>query len=496
MGTLRLPSLRTPGPLAGADAQLGSIIGLIACGGLLLTLGAVLVAGVIGLVLPLVIVGLLACVRWPALPVGLLVGMTLLIDAYYGELPAPGYPLYNGVAGGFSPWEMLVYLAVGSVVLDCVRRRRLPPMPGLIAIPLLLMAVAFGIGSFVGYTEGAGLKAQIDGLRNVLPVVVVAPLVAAVLPAARVRLVLGVVAAAIGFKALLGLGLTMQRGGPSLDNLIFYEITMNWVFMALVLCVLACRVCGVPLPWWVWVAAGLALLMFVIGLKRALWIGSVAGLGLILVLGLGRVGRRLFIPALAVTGALGWLLFSAGVAVELNGPVAERVSSLNPQKVASNTQDRYRLDERANVWIGIKEQPLLGLGQGVPWRAVEPLGIEHESARDYVHFAVLWFWMKYSFLGALAYVAIMAAVIVMGIRVRRGHPDPLMSALGLGAAASFLALVVAELTVTWTGANPSFTVMTGATIGVLAVLDVERRALSRRAGAAAGDGRGLAAPPR
>ncbi len=495
MGTTRLPSIRMPRPLAGADPEFGSVLGLLACGGLLLTLGAVLVVGVVGLAVPLVVVGLLACLRWPALPVGLVVGLTLAVDQYWGETYAAGYPLWRGAVGGFSPWELLLYLALASVVLDCVRRRRLPPMPGLIAAPLLLMAVAFAVGSFVGYSGGAGLKTQIDGLRNVLPVVIIAPLVAAVLPPERVRPVLGATAVLIGAKALLGLGLTMQRGGPSLENLVFYEITMNWVFMAFVLCVIACRVCGVSVPWWVWLAAGLALLMFVIGLKRALWIGSVAGIGLILVLGLGRVGRRLLVPAVVVTAALGWLLLSVGVTAELNGPVAERVSSLNPQKVATNTQDRYRLDERANVWIGIREQPLLGLGQGVPWRAVEPLGIEHESARDYVHFALLWFWMKYTLLGALAYVAILAGVVIVGIRVRRGHPDPLMRAVGLGVAASFVALAIAELTVTWTGANPAFTVTVGAAIGVLAVLDVQRRALSRPAGAAADAARGPAARP-
>lgn len=464
----------------------GAIIGLIASGALLLTFGALVVVGAIALVLPLAVIGLLACIRWPALPVALLVGGTLLVDQYFGELPAPGFRLYTGVFGGFSPWELLVYLAVACVVLDCVRRRRLPPLPMLLAGPLLLMAAAFLVGSIVGWSEGAGLKTQIDGLRNVLPVVVVPPLVAAVLPAERVRVVLGVTAALIGGKALLGSGLTMQRGGPSLDNLVFYEITMNWVFLALILCVVACRVCGVSLPWWVWVAAAIALLMFVIGLKRALWIGGVGGIGLVLALGLGRVGRRLFVPAVLVAGALGWLLLSAGVTAELNGPVAERVSSLNPQEVSTNAQDRYRLDERANVWIGIRDQPLTGLGQGVPWRAVEPLGIEHEAARDYVHFAVLWFWMKYSLLGAIAYAAIMAAAIALGIRIRRGHPNPLMSAVGLGLAASFLALVIAELTVTWTGANPRFTVMTGAALGILAVLDRQRARLSPRGGAEGG----------
>ncbi|MGK2939411.1 MAG: hypothetical protein ACSLFR_16685, partial [Solirubrobacteraceae bacterium] len=164
MGTLRLPSLRTPGPLAGADPQVASFIGLVASGTLLLTLAAVLVVGVMGLVLPLAIAGLLACIRWPALPVGLTVFLSLVIDNVVGAAKGPGAQIYSGI-GGFSPFELLVYLSIGCVTLDCVRRRRLPPVPWPVALGLLLLFVAFVAGSVVGYASGAGFGAQFDGWR-------------------------------------------------------------------------------------------------------------------------------------------------------------------------------------------------------------------------------------------------------------------------------------------------------------------------------------------
>lgn len=481
----RLPSLRPPAALAGADPQVGSLVGLLAAGTALLTLGASLVVGAMGLVLPLAVAGLLACVRWPAIPVGVLVLLGVVFDQVVGAGKGPlAEQLYAGV-GGFSPYELLVYLAVACVTLDCVRRRRLPPLPWEIGAALLLLAVAFVTGSVVGYFAGAGVMAQIDGWRNVLPMIVAAPLVAAVLPAHRVRAVLLAAAVLTIVKAVTAIVLTAANGG-GIDGIVFYEVTANWLFLLYLLVAIAAWVKGASLPWWVWAAVPLVTVAFVVGLKRSLWLGGVVGLAMVLVLGLSRLGRRLAAPAVVLAVALVWILLSSGVNVSLQGPVGERVNSLNPSALQSNAQDRYRLDERANVWAELKRQPLTGLGQGVEWRAVHPLGIEHEDARNYVHNAVMWFWMKYSLLGALGYLALMLGATIVGLRVSRGHPVPQVAAFGLGAAAAIVSLVVAEVAGTWTGADSRFTLILGAIIGVVGVMDRERARL--RGPMAAGDG--------
>lgn len=478
MGAARLPRFRPGAPLAGADPQVGALVGLLASGTLLLTLGAVLVAGVLGLVLPLVVLGLLACVRWPAIPVGALVLISVVLDQVVGAGRGPGSQFYSGI-GGVTPFEMLLYLSIACVVLDRVRRRSVPPVPWEIGAALILVAFAFVFGSVVGYTSGAGVMTQVDGWRNVLPTIVAIPLVTAVLPTGRpLRAVVLVAAVLIAVKACIALLLTL-RGGLGIEGIVFYEPTANWLFLLFVLVVLAARLRSVPLPWWVWAALPIVAAAFVVGLKRSLWLGGVVGVAMVVVLGLSRVGRRLAVPAIVVAGVLGWIVVSAGVSAPLGGPVAERVSSLNPQAITANAQDRYRLDERANVWAGIKEHPVTGLGQGVQWRAVHPLGIEHEDARNYVHFALLWFWMKYSLLGAIGYVALMLAATVVGVRVARRHPDPFMAAVGLGAVAAVVSLAVAELTVTWTGADARFTLILGATIGAICVMDRERAVLAR-----------------
>lgn len=481
----RLSSLRAPAPLAGADPHIGALVGLLAAGTALVTLAAALVVGVAALALPLAVVGLLACVRWPAIPVALLVFIGIVVDQVLGPSKGPlAEQLYTGI-GGFSPYELLVYLAVACVALDCVRRRRLPPVPWEVGAALLLLAVAFVTGSVVGYFAGAGVMTQVDGWRNVLPMIVAAPLVAAVLPARRVRAVLLIGAVLTIIKAVTAVVLTAANGG-GIDGIVFYEVTANWLFLLYLLVALAAWVKGASLPWWVWAAVPLVGVAFVVGLKRSLWLGGIIGIAMVLVIGLSRLGRRLAAPAVVVAGALIWILLSAGVDVSLQGPVGERVSSLNPASLESNAQDRYRLDERANVWAELKRRPLTGLGQGVPWRARYPLGIEHEDARNYVHNAVMWFWMKYSLLGALGYLALFLAAAIVGVRVSRRHPVPQIAAFGLASAAAIVSLGVAEVAGTWTGADSRFTLILGAVIGLVGVTD--RASARARGPAAAVDG--------
>ncbi|MBJ7332815.1 MAG: O-antigen ligase family protein, partial [Solirubrobacteraceae bacterium] len=385
----------TPGDLPAA-----SIAGLVGCGTVLAMIGAVFVMGPMGLLVPAAVCAVLAAIRWPALAVGACVVPSLMIELALGDGYAPGATFYLTSFGGIGLSEVLVFFAVGVVGLDCVRRRRFPPVPVPVALALGLMAVAILIGTVVGYAGGAGLGEQIRGIRNVVPLIVSIPLVAAVMPEGeRMRTVVAGGAALIALKAILGLAQQVQLGGVGLQAIVYFEPTANWVFVLYLLVLAACRLRKVPLPWWVWAAAPFVLLEFVASLKRSLWIGLVVGLLLVFAVGLSRLGRRLVVPGILVCAALIWVLVTAGFGDRLSGPVAQRVESLDPTALSTNRSDRYRLDERANVWAAIQEHPLTGLGQGITWKAVHPLGIEYSKLRDYVHFAPLWFWMKYSVIG-------------------------------------------------------------------------------------------------
>jgi len=144
------------------------------------------------------------------------------------------------------------------------------------------------------------------------------------------------------------------------------------------------------------------------------------------------------------------------------------------------------LDERANVLGEIREHPITGLGLSVPWQAtVQPLSVEHENGREYVHFAALWFWLKLGILGLLAYLATIAGAGLLGWRVWRRSEEGPLRAFGLASLCGFAGLLVLETTATFTGVDPRFTVLLCAQIGLLALLD---GAAPARAGPPAGAG--------
>ena len=128
-----------------------------------------------------------------------------------------------------------------------------------------------------------------------------------------------------------------------------------------------------------------------------------------------------------------YVLFSSGaINASVDSPVGKRLTSLSPSKLAANPEDRYRIDERRNVVAELRDHPVAGLGMAQPWAARYPLSVEHEGGRFYVHFAVLWWWLKMGILGLVAYVGVMAAGVVLGLRIWRRATDEVIRAGGPG----------------------------------------------------------------
>ena len=111
----------------------------------------------------------------------------------------------------------------------------------------------------------------------------------------------------------------------------------------------------------------LLLACLVLSYRRSFWIGAVLGLLFLLVLGTSPVSRRMLVPAALAMVAAFLLLGSVHFQSQL--PLAKRLTSLSPTSIQANREDRYRLDERANVLAAIKENPITGLGVTIPWRA-------------------------------------------------------------------------------------------------------------------------------
>lgn len=464
-----------------AGPSLRDSSGWIAVGGglvALLTLALWTRFGPAGLALPLLAAGAAALVQRPAWAVGLLVGAVVLGERNDdGVLPAFTV-LYDPAAGGLTPVELLLGVAIVAVVVDVQRRGSAPRLPAALALPLALLALAIVAGAIAGLFAGVSAKDVLYAGRQLPLLVAVPPLVFHVIRTERdVRLALIAAAALAALKAALGLAGVLAGRGLLVEGarITYYEPTANALMLLVVLGVAAALLLRARLPAWALLTAPLLVLSLALSLRRSFWIG--AALGLLLVLALPPLGRRVLVPSALLVAATVWALSSVGFQVA--GPLAERARSLEPSRIAVTAEDRYRIDERANVVAELRRHPVTGLGLGVPWVAEHPLPTDHENGRQYTHVVLLWHWLKLGTLGLAAYVAIVVGAGRLAWLTWRRHPDPLLRAAGLGALCWVVALAAIETTGSFTGVDARFTVLLGAVLGLLSA------AARRSAGSAA-----------
>ena len=167
-------------------------------------------------------------------------------------------------------------------------------------------------------------------------------------------------------------------------------------------------------------------------------------------------------------------------------PLATRFESLSPTKIQQNAEDRYRLDERANVVAEIERHPVSGIGLQQGWAATaRSLPVEHLNGRSYVHFGFLWWWLKLGILGAAAFVAVIAGGMLLAWRTWRRNREPILRCFGIASLCGIAGLATIETTASFTGVDARFTVLFAAQLGLLATL-----ARGGREAAAAGAARG------
>ena len=220
----------------------------------------------------------------------------------------------------------------------------------------------------------------------------------------------------------------------------------------------------VRLPGWVWAAAPFAVVALFFSYRRSFWIAAV--LALLVVVLLGRQRHRV-LPILAALAVALWASIALAGGSEAESLVAERAEELDFSRVASNPSDRYRIAEFRNVTRELRESPITGLGLGVPW-TVEHSFEYKPGARNYAHVAALWFWLKLGLVGLLAYVWLMATALRAAYGVSRARGDPRLRVAGTALFGAFVAVLLVELTATFTGANLRFTIVVAALIGWLA----------------------------
>jgi hypothetical protein len=425
------------------------------------------------LLVPLGVAVLAIVLMRPMLALCLTIGVAILIEGGTFGLFTFSSNVYTDIYKRLTPLDAMVVLSAASVALDVLRDGRSLRFPKELRFPSLIVVLGMLSGIMVGKSGGEGLK-SLALAENLIAYMVIVPLTVANLKVepSRLRLALGGLFALAIVKALLGIAEVALHKGISIEgsaNLTYYEPTANWVIMLALLGIVVAAVARLRPPLWMLLGSPLLIAAMVLSYRRSFWIATVLGLVLVILLALSPVGRRLLVPAGLVVAASIWLLGS--INFQSQSPIVRRAASLSPSSLSKNVEDRYRLDERANVLGDLEKKPVTGLGMLVPWEAgTRPLPVEHEDARQYVHFALLWWWMKLGIFGLLAYPLLLFAMARLAWKVWRRSAEAMFRAFGLASLCGVAGLLAAETTATFTGTDLRFTVVLAAQIGLLALL--------------------------
>jgi O-antigen ligase len=433
------------------------------------------VSPTLALMAPLALTLVVIVLMRPLLAVGIAVVVPILFEGPTFGLLTFTQHIYDPFYKRITPVDALVILAVASVALEMIRDRRPLRFPRELIFPDILLVLGMVSGIAVGKSGGgSGLKSLLLA-ENLLAYLLVLPIAVANLrvDASRMRQLIGGFFALAVLKGLLGVIEIAGHKGPAIEgssSLTYYEPTANWVVMVALLGIVAAILARLRPPLWMLLGTPLLIASLLLSYRRSFWIAAALGLLLVVLLALSPVGRRLLVPTALFVAAGIWLLGSVNFQSS-QSPIVKRAASLSPSSLANNVEDRYRLDERANVLAQLEKKPITGLGILVPWEATKrPLPVEHEEAREYVHFAALWWWMKMGILGLLAYLALLLATARLAWRVWRERTETIFRVFGLASLCAVAGLLVAETTATFTGAELRFSIVFAAQIGLLALL--------------------------
>jgi O-antigen ligase len=453
-----------------------TLIGVAASAFVLLLVACAVKFGLAGLALPIVALIGLVLLRHPGLTLSLAVAAAVLAEDETFPVLSSGAKLYTNLLKGFTPLDAILALSFFGLALRLLEERRavrLPPRP--LTMALLLTAFALAVGVVVGREHGAGTS-HVVLATHTFNYMILIPLMVVNLDVTQrdVTRVLGAGLVLAALKAVLGFAALAKGGSAAVEgtqSLTYYAPTANWLMTVALLAIVAAVVLRTRPPWWMLAVAPLVLLCLVLSYRRSFWIADAIGLLLVILLGVSssKVGRRLLVPVVAALGVGIYLL--GNVALQSDTPIAQRVQTLSPDKVAATPDDRYRLDERANVVHELRESPVAGAGLEVPWHATaRSLPVEVNPDHLYVHFAALFWWLKLGILGLLAYVGLLLSGMWLSLRAWLGAPQPASRAFGLASLCAFLGLVVIETTATFSGSDPRFTLLVAGQLGLLAAI--------------------------
>jgi len=431
------------------------------------------VAGPKGAVAPLVLLLCIVLLRFPEAALGLLLTGTVLAESEaVGAIPS-GERFYEQVVSSFTAPDVLLLFGLAGVVLRFVATDVRPRLPEPLTLPLIILGMATLAGVATGLSANAGVAVGdlFHRSMHVGYLILVPLLTVNVLRDTRALKVFAIAAAALAsLKGLTGLYAALAGVGGAVEEetATFLSPLPNMLMLTFLLGVVAARIRKVELPVWVLAGAPVAALALLLSYRRSFWIAAVFTLIVVIVIASRRRGRAVIAicaVGLALTVAAAATIGSSS-SDPSTSPLAERAKTIAPGSLGSNRGDRYRMDERANVIENIEAHPLTGIGLGVPWEVHQPLAEAHD--RRYAHVAFLWYWLALGPLGAIAYLALLAAALATSVQIWRRHPDSAIQACAIACFGAFLGLAIVELTATFTGVEPRLSLLVGGLLGWLA----------------------------
>jgi O-antigen ligase len=197
---------------------------------------------------------------------------------------------------------------------------------------------------------------------------------------------------------------------------------------------------------WALVLAGMALAI-AISFNRNMWLGLIAGLALMMIVGGPFVRNRLTVALIASVAAIA-LLATFGSATESRvlDPVVKRGSTLfNPGKVEASNSLSDRERENRIAWPKAQENAVIGIGPGVDFGVYNfefagPHSIQVET-QLFLHNQYLYLFLICGLPGLIAFIAFLAIPVLRSFR--RKPTDPAITACGVGIAMIMISSIVA-----------------------------------------------------
>jgi O-antigen ligase len=236
-----------------------------------------------------------------------------------------------------------------------------------------------------------------------------------------------------------------EEGLPGLLRVRLAGLSLGYGLFWYAVVRIAAAPAGRRLGWGLMLAAIIAAIA--VSFNRNMWVGLVAGLLLMMLLG-GPLVRARLVVALAVGAAAIALLASLGSTTESRvlDPVVKRGATLfNPKEVSSESSLTDRERETRVAWATAKRNALLGVGPGVEFGVnnlefVGPRSIKVEP-QLFLHNQYLYLLLIGGIPGLIAFL------LFLGIPVARSFTrvprDPAILACGVGVAMIMVSSIVA-----------------------------------------------------